>query len=170
LTAVVSDTTALIVLAGLQRLALLERCFERVLMPRAVYQEWLAGDAGVTACLAEMSFLEVVRVEDSPLLDGLRSLLDPGEAEALVLARERGLPLLVDEKKGRSIARLMKIPVLGLIGVLILAVEREILLPDEAVVILHQAKERGFRVSGALYHAFLTRLGLPGSDKPQSSS
>ena len=168
--AVVSDTTALIVLAGLQRLDLLGQCFERVLMPQAVYQEWLAGDASVTEYLAAMSFLEVVSVEDSPLLDDLRSLLDPGEAEALALARERGLPLVVDEKKGRSIARLMKIPVLGLVGLLIMAVEREILLPDEAVVILHQAKARGFRVSATIYHAFLTRLGLPGGDFPQSGN
>ena len=158
MTTVVSDTTALIVLAGLEQLDLLGQCFQRVLIPRAVYQEWLAGDASVNKCLAEKSFLEVVKVEDSPLLDGLRSLLDPGEAEALACARERGLPMLVDEKKGRSIARLMKIPILGLVGVLILAVEREILLPNEAVDLLHQARERGFRVSGALYQAFLTRL------------
>lgn len=150
------------VLAGLDRLDLLGQCFERVLMPSAVYQEWLAGDASVSECLAEKGFLEVGRVEDSPLLDGLRSLLDPGEAEALALARERSLPLLVDEKKGRSIARLIKSPVLGLVGVLILAVERDILMPHEAVDILHQAKERGFRVSSPIFHAFLTRLGVAG--------
>jgi uncharacterized protein len=76
--AIVSDTTALIVLARRQRLDLLGACFERVLLPRAVYLEWLAGDASVEQTVASLGFLEVVAVDDSPLLGDLRTLLDPG--------------------------------------------------------------------------------------------
>ncbi|HMU18062.1 MAG TPA: IS110 family transposase, partial [Thauera aminoaromatica] len=64
---------------------------------------------------------------------------DAGEAEALALARAQGLPLLADEKKGRSIARMMKIPVLGLVGVLLLAVERGILEPQAAGTLLQES-------------------------------
>ncbi len=158
--AIVSDTTALIVLAGRQRLDLLGACFERVLLPRAVYLEWLAGDAAVEQTIARHAFLEVVAVDDSPLLGELRILLDAGEAEALALARERGLPLLVDEKKGRTIARMMKIPMLGLVGVLLLAVERGILAADLAGAILQESVDHGFRLSERLHRAFLERLGL----------
>jgi hypothetical protein len=158
--AIVSDTTALIVLAGRQRLDLLGACFERVLLPRAVYLEWLAGDAAVEQTVARHAFLEVVAVDDSPLLGELRTLLDAGEAEALALARGRGLPLLVDEKKGRTVARMMKIPVLGLVGVLLLAVERGILEPQVAGAILQESIDHGFRLSERLHRAFLDRLAL----------
>ena len=163
--AIVSDTTALIVLAGRQRLDLLGACFERVLLPPAVYREWLAGDAAVAQCVASLGFLEVVAVDDSPLLGELRALLDPGEAEALALARQRGLPLLVDERKGRTIARMMKIPVLGLVGVLLLAVERDILEPQMADALLQESIDHGFRLSERLHRAFRERLGLS-ADEP----
>jgi len=158
--AIVSDTTALIVLAGPQRLDLLGACFERVLLPRAVYLEWLAGDATVEQTVAHLAFLDVVAVDESPLLGELRTLLDAGEAQALALARAQGLPLLVDERKGRTIARMMKIPVLGLVGVLLLAVERGILEPDLANAILQESIDHGFRLSERLHRAFTERLGL----------
>ena len=119
--AIVSDTTALIVLAAQDRLELLGACFEQVLLPQAVYREWQAGEAGLDQTLERLAFFQLVAVDDGDLLDELRAMLDPGEAEALTLARQRGLPLLVDEKKGRTLARMMGIPVLGLVGVLLLA-------------------------------------------------
>ena len=88
----------------------------------------------------------------------LRTLLDPGEAEALALARQRHLPLIVDEKTGRRVARMMGIPVLGVVGVLLLTVQREILDPESAKQILVNAKERGFRLSDTLFEAFSMRL------------
>ncbi len=157
---IVSETTALIVLAGRQRLDLLGACFERVLLPRAVYLEWLAGDAAFEQTVARLAFLEVVAVGDSPLLGDLHALLDAGEAEALALARAQGLPLLADEKKGRSIARMMKIPVLGLVGVLLLAAERGILEPQAAGTLLQESINHGFRLSQRLHRAFMERLGL----------
>ncbi len=98
--AIVSDTTALIVLANLHQLDLFGACFEPVLIPDAVHREWLAGDATVDEAIQRLGFIQVVSVNDSALLSELQSLLDPGEAEALVVARERGLTLLVNEKKG----------------------------------------------------------------------
>ena len=163
--AIVSDTTALIVLAGRQRLDLLGACFERVLLPRAVYLEWLAGDAAVEQVVARLGFLEVVEASDSPLLGELRALLDPGEAEALTLARQQGLPLLVDEKKGRTIARMLKIPVLGLVGVLLLAVERGILDPRMAEALLQESIDHGFRLSDRLHRAFKDRLALSADER-----
>ena len=156
--AIVSDTTTLIVLGKQQRLDLLGACFERVLLPRAVYTEWLAGDASVATSVLELSYLEVITLDESALLTELQALLDAGEAEALVLAKQRGLPLLVDEKKGRNIARMMGIPILGLVGVLLLAVQRELLGPKTAAAILHQARDDGFRLSEGLHRAFMDRL------------
>ncbi|RKT42855.1 DUF3368 domain-containing protein [Thiocapsa rosea] len=158
MTTVVSDTTALIVLEAQQRLDLFAGCFERVLLPDAVYREWLAGDPDVEGIVQQRSWLEVVSVDEVPLLAELRTLLDPGEAEALALARQRHLPLIVDEKKGRRVARMMGIPVLGLVGVLLLALQREILDSDSAKQILVNAKERGFHLSNGLYEAFIMRL------------
>lgn len=55
--AIVSDTTVLIVLAAQQRLDLLGACFDRILLPDAVYREWLAGDPEVTRQVEALAFL-----------------------------------------------------------------------------------------------------------------
>ena len=159
---IVTDTTALIVLGKQQRLELLMACFERVLLPPAVYAEWLAGDAEIVTVVAERDWLEVITPNDPALLTGLltelRGLLDAGEAEAMVLAKQRGLPLLVDEKKGRNMARMMGIPILGLVGVLLFATQRQLLTAEAATAILHQARDDGFRLSDRLYRAFIEHL------------
>ena len=157
-TAIVSDTTALIVLGKQQRLDLLGVCFERVLLPPSVYTEWLAGDATIVTVVDDRDWLEVITPDDSALLVELRGLLDAGEAEAMALARQLSLPLLVDEKKGRNIARMMGIPILGLVGVLLLAVQRQVLTVKAATAILHRARDDGFRLSDGLYRAFVERL------------
>ena len=151
---IVTATTALIVLGKQQRLDLLGACFERVLLPPAVYAEWLAGDAAIATVVGERDWLEVTTPDDRPLLTELRGLLDAGEAEAMMLAKQRGLPLLVDEKKGRNMARMMGIPVLGLVGVLLLAVQRQLLTTEAATAILQRARDDGFRLSDRLHQAF----------------
>jgi predicted nucleic acid-binding protein len=57
MSAVVSDTTSLIALAGQGRLDLLGACFEEVLLPDAVYAEWLAGDPEVVQIVRDLTAL-----------------------------------------------------------------------------------------------------------------
>ena len=52
-------------------------------------------------------------------LTTLSYLLDLGESEAIMLAKNLNLPLIIDEINGRKIARQMGIPILGLLGTLI---------------------------------------------------
>ena len=156
--AIVSDTTSLIVLARQERLDLLGDCFRQVILPQAVYHEWLAGDASVATKVRKSRCLQVVTVQESELLTELRAMLDAGEAEAIILARQSDLPLLVDEKKGRNVARMMGIPILGLVGLLLLAVQRRALTAEAATAILHQARKHGFRLSDGLYRAFVEHL------------
>ena len=156
--AIVCDTTTLIVLGKQQQLGLFAACFGRVLLPPAVYAEWLAGDSGIAGEIREWKYLQIIAPEKTLLLTEILALLDPGEAEALVLAKQRGLPLLVDEKKGRNVARMMGIPVLGLVGLLLLAVQRQVLTRDMAAAILQRAKDDGFHLSDRLHRAFLEHL------------
>jgi predicted nucleic acid-binding protein len=76
MSAVVSDTTSLIALAGQGRLSVLGACFEEVLLPDGVYAEWLAGDPTVIQRVQDHAFLRVATVTDTALLEELELLLD----------------------------------------------------------------------------------------------
>ena len=75
-----------------------------------------------------------------------------------MLAKQRGLPLLIDEKNGRTTARMMGIAVFGLVGLLLLAVRQGVVEEQESQAVLDQARECGFRLSDRLYQSFLAEL------------
>lgn len=148
---IVSDTTSLIVLEELQSLGLLCSLFERVVIPEAVLSELEVGSPMVRKKLQEAACFEIVKLDESEQLASLNILLDRGEAEAITLALERKLAILIDERKGRQIAKQLKLTVTGFAGILILAVRKEVLSAEVAQKLLDQAIENGFRLSEKLY-------------------
>ncbi len=148
---IVSDTTSLVVLEELGMLSLPCQIFEGVLLPQAVLQELLAGSPTVADQLEQAGCFEVVGLTPSDRLANLLLVLDPGEAEAITLAVERQLPILLDERKGRSVALGLHLVVTGFCGLLTLAVKKKVLPPSHAKTLLDQAVVNGFRLSDKLY-------------------
>src|SRR2546422_10669325 len=73
------------------RLELLPSLYRQVLIPAAVYEELVASkdDLPPAIDLASAPWLIVAAAEDQNRVRELRKNLDPGEAEAIVLAIER---------------------------------------------------------------------------------
>ena len=148
---IVSDTTSLIALEKLESLGILDAIFDSVLLPFAVLSELEVGSPQIRAKLEAAGCFEFISLEDSEQLSSLKIMLDLGEAEAITLAIDRKLPIMIDEQKGRSIAKQLNLTVTGFAGVLILAVKKKALKPAKAQEMLDQAIINGFRLSDALY-------------------
>lgn len=113
---VVSDTSPITALLTIQQIDLLRQLYGEVKVPPAVAEELLAYHVDLPA------FIQTLPVTTSPLLDQLNRQLDRGEAEAIVLAKEIHADLLlIDEALGREAARHEHLPVIGLMGVLLIA-------------------------------------------------
>jgi len=147
---IVSDATTLIVLEKQQRLSLLCKLFQKVIIPETVYKELLAGLQYKTP-FATASCIQVEKVTPSSQLDNLSILLDLGEAESIELAITKQLPLIIDEKKGRKVAQRLGITITGLAGLLILAVKKEIFDSSQAQVVLDRAMQDSYRLFDSLY-------------------
>ena len=74
-------------------------------------------------------------------------LLDDGESEAIALAIEKQLPLVIDEKKGRKIAKNLSLDILGLLGVVYLNIKKGYINIDDAKDFLQKAKDNNYRIS-----------------------
>lgn len=88
----------------------------------------------------------------------LAGVLDPGEAQAISLAEQPTTRfLLIDDAKGRKIARRRGIPVVGVAGVL-LAAKSEGMLALVAPV-LRDLSHAGYRLSSRLIDGVLKQAG-----------
>lgn len=143
--AVVSDSTTLIILANQNRFDLLSNLFCEVYIPQAVWDEIHYKPEFVIP-----PFIQCCTVQPNDNLETLLYLLDQGESEAIVLAKSKNLPLVIDEKKGRKIASNMGIRIIGLLGILYLNIKRNYIMKQEAQEFLDQARINGFRISQKL--------------------
>ena len=133
---VVADATPLISLMKIGRLNLLERLFVQIVIPEAVYSELTTNVAFTEeVCqIEECGFINRVSVADNKSVDVLRRAtgLDLGESEAIVYADTNGANiLLIDEAKGRRVARTMGLKIMGTLGMLLEAFYKDILTSDD---------------------------------------
>ncbi|WP_437610286.1 DUF3368 domain-containing protein [Sorangium sp. So ce834] len=97
-------------------------------------------------------------IERTGVDPALASLLDPGEAAALALAELlRADTLLIDERKGRAVARARGLRIQGTLGLLVEARRAGVLGSLRAV--LDDLANTGFRVSAPLMAEALRQVG-----------
>ena len=85
--------------------------------------------------------------------------VDAGEAEAIELAKELHADrLLIDERKGRKLAVREGIPVIGLLGIVLLAKRRQ-LLPSARALLQRLELEAGMYLAEDLREAALKAVG-----------
>ncbi len=123
---VVSNTGPLIALAKVDHLSLLEQLFGEVLIPPAVQRELFAKSGPESARLDDvlLNFIKIAPVPSlAPEVKIVTQRLGPGEQQAIALAYERKMPLVIDDRLGRTAARRLGLAVTGLVGVLLRAKE-----------------------------------------------
>jgi predicted nucleic acid-binding protein len=147
---IVSDTTSLIVLEKLASLGLLCKLFDQILIPAVVLAELQAGSPDITVLLEHLPCFVVMDVPASKRLSALLLLLDAGEANAIELATSLNLPLIIDERKGRQIAKQFGIRITGFAGLLIQANRSKFVDTGTALAMLDQAIANGLRLAPSL--------------------
>lgn len=121
---VISDTTTLSTLAQMDDLWILQKQFSEVTIPQPVFDELeqLKQFDFDISIFSKATWLNVKSASETPILKLLLTLVDIGEAHAIALAVEEKADLLIiDEKKGRNIAKSMNLNFTGLGGILIRA-------------------------------------------------
>ncbi len=87
--------------------------------------------------------------------------LDAGESESLVLYEEKKADLLlIDEHKGRSVARKMAVEHIGTVGILMLAFDENLLTKDEVLESLKVLLAFDIRLSRKLCNKVLHYVGI----------
>ena len=136
--AVVMDSACLIGLERLQCLDLLSSLFDPVYVPPEVAREF-----GTV-----LPWFSVRAPSDKAALDALNMLVDAGEAEAIALARELAIKVVLDDRKARAVGARMGLSVLGTLGILIQAKRAGLVAAIRPL--LERLEALGFHMSGSL--------------------
>lgn len=161
MTSIVADSGPLIAFARSQRLGLLQQVAGSIVVPATVYAECAhqAEKPGAAALIEARAAGHLDVREDSAASSRLGTLpaLGAGEIAALAMALELGCPLLMDDRLGRRVAALHRIPVVGSAGILLAAKDRGLL--AEIAPILAAWRSWGYFLSPLLVEAVLRRAG-----------
>jgi len=161
---VISDSSTLIHLAAIGRLALLEQFFKRVTVPPAVWREVVEQGRGRAGAMEveqarRTGWIEVSAPVDVALLRLLQRDLDDGESEVIALAVEQRASLvLLDESDARRTAALYGLSKTGVIGLLIGA-KQEGYIGSLKTELDNLSRQGGFRIGKRLYDLALSVVG-----------
>jgi len=150
---VISDTSPLTALLSVGATDILPQLFSEVVIPEAVRDELRRSHSHLP------SWLRVAAVENKAQARQYAQLVDAGEAQAIELAKELHADrLLLDERKGRRLAAREGLPVIGLLGVVLLA-RRNRIIPSARVLIERLQEEAGIYLSEDIKEAALISVG-----------
>ena len=149
----VADCSALVALSVCGSLNLLEQLFASVVVPETVYLEATQPDKKQAQALK--TFLQgkvrQVNLETYVFLD---AYADAGETEAMLLYKQLAADkLLIDDKRGRKVAKINQISTIGSLGVLLVAKEKGLIV--EVAPLLQQIEQSDIYLSPDLIATFL---------------
>jgi len=172
---VVSNTSAILNLAIIDRLSLIREQFTTITIPKGVLEELrvgenLPGSKKILEAL-DVKWLQVEEVQDSAILRILKRELDAGEAEAIALALEtRAQWVLLDESEARRIAKALGLKVTGVLGILLLAYRKK-RVPSLRSEMERLREKAGFYIADHLFEDLIKQsqsVKDQGSSKNQS--
>lgn len=153
---IVSDTSPITNLAAIGQLDLLHQLYSRVIIPQAVFNEMVGIDKVVPGAVEvqQLSWIQTQTIVNSQQVTEIQenqNNIDLGEAEAIILSLElKADLLLMDERRGRTVATSYRLNVTGLLGVLLQA-KKQGLIPAIKPLIDRLIATADFRVSQELY-------------------
>ena len=149
---VVADSSTLITLLDTDNFNLLFKLFDEIIITNEVYKEItnkskhkLTVDTYIKHA---QIFSQSITYDD--FYEMLIKRLDRGESESIVLAKKIKLPLLIDEKKGRSVAKSLGIGIVGLIGIILKLIDSKKITKSRAIEIINEVETNKFRLSDNL--------------------
>ena len=155
---IVSNTGPLISLEKLQQgYAFIRQLYDTIIIPVGVLHEIAEGQfAAPHVYLQHYGIVDLIEVQAVSRSEQLPEVarLHIGEAQAIQLAWELALPLLIEETVGRRVAQGLGIPISGIAGQIIMAFHRGIITAQEARNKLLELFQAG-RINRKIYEALL---------------
>jgi predicted nucleic acid-binding protein len=141
------DTTILSNFAHTKQVDLLAGALPDVITTTQIMDELLQGEAVKRLPVSNWQRLTVVSLSADEVahFEGIRQVLDDGEASCLAVAYSRNGVFLSDDRDARRYAQRLDVPISGTLGVLALLVKNQQVSLTEADKLLQAMIQAGYR-------------------------
>ncbi len=158
---IIADSSPLIAFGSIDQLSVLFQVFGNVIIPNVVAEECLVditrpGAAAISQAI-DHALIQISNPAIEAENNGLLEILDQGEVAAISLASSLHAPLLIDEKLGRQVVTQLGLKIIGTIGTLLLAKQKNII--SEVKPILTSLRSGHYFLSDQLVEETLIRAG-----------
>ena len=159
---IICNTSPIINLSKINRLDLIEKLYQRIIIPGEVFNELIVKghdkeNIPAIQALIDNNLIGIREVQSKALVRALEQDLDPGESSAIALAVEMNADLVIlDERDARETAEIYNLKKTGFIGILMKAKQKGFI--DSVKKYLDQAIEKGFRIDEKLYFSIIGKL------------
>ena len=156
---IVINSSPLIALSCINQLKLLDKLFDEVIIPQAVYNETVinGNDKKIEREINELFNFKITQVVDSNTLEFIVDFLDEGEAEVIAIAKELNIKtVVIDELKGRKYARKHNLNTIGSLGILVLGKKKGLI--KEVAPLLEKMLDYGIRIGDKLKEEILRKV------------
>lgn len=161
---VICSTSPIIGLLAINRLELLEKLFDEIYIPEAVYRELCINaekyshEVEQIRKKVESGIFVVYQVKNADMVKKLYGRLHYGELEVIVGAKELDIPLaIIDETNARKMASEFLVDTLGILGIVTQAKRKGLI--KEVKSELDVLRKSGYRISDKLYYSVLEQNG-----------
>ena len=121
----IADSSALVAIAIVDKLDVLDKLFGSVYIPKAVFDEISKQDKPESKKLTDYCMSHVIDIREQV---NFNISLGLGESEAIVLYKEKNADfLLCDDKKAKKFAQTFGINTIGSLGILLKAKEKKLI-------------------------------------------
>lgn len=135
------------------------------MIPPAVYRELTTNPSFETEAdiISATDYLQVIKVKNQKSVNILRTVtgLDAGESEALIMYDEQEAELLLmDEHKGRSVAKQLNVRHIGTAGILMLACDKGLISAIEVKKCVDTMLVNEIRLDRKICNVIMDHIGL----------
>lgn len=158
---VIVNATPLIALSKINQLEILNQLFDEVIVPRSVYNEVIVKGANKVGSdnLLKANWIEVQEVPSTTPIEPLLLGLDQGELDVIQLAILINPDwVIIDEKLGRRIAKVMGLSVKGTLGILLSGFYTGYFSKQEILDLCQKLVNNGIRLSPRVIDSIKTEL------------
>lgn len=147
---VIVNSTPLIILYKIGHLDILQKLYQNIFIPTAVYQEVTATrDSVCIQIMTASEWIHVMPIQDNAEKKMYKAKLHAGEAEVMILAQELQADLvIIDDNAAKKTAKYLGLAVTGTLGILLRAKQQGIV--NTVSPLLTEMKKHGFYIDSRL--------------------